>query len=124
MKLTLGEELEDAQMKAETIKDRFLRNASTIEDEMIALETESKTGRVPPENQLEYDAFDKTHTATESIGDDADELYDEIVEAIESLDEFYELIERLRNLEKEVTAYQDDTDHSAVRDKLVNLLRV
>jgi len=123
MSQTLEEELEDAQMKAEAIKDRFLRNASTIEDEMIALETESKTGRVSPENQLEYDAFDNTHTATESIGDDADELYDEIGTAIESLQEFYELMTKLRNLETEVTAYHADPDHSAVRDKLVTLLR-
>lgn len=119
MSLTLEEELENAQIKAETIKDKFLRNASTIEDEMIALETESKTGRVSPENQMEYDAFDNTQTATQTIGDDADELYDEIGTAIESLQEFYELMTKLEDLEKEVTAYHADPDHITIREKVL-----
>jgi len=119
MSLTLEEELEEAQIKVETIKDKFLRNASTIEDEMIALETESKTGRVSPENQLEYDAFDNTQTATQTIADDADELHDEIGTAIESLQEFYELMTKLRNLETEVTAYHADPDHTAIREKVL-----
>ena len=63
--------------------------------------------------------MDNTHTATETLSDDADELYDEIVEAIDSLQEFYELMTKLRNLETEVTAYHADHDHTAIREKVL-----
>ena len=116
MKLTLEEELEEAQIKAEDIKDKFLRRADTIMDYMDALGPEEE---FTPSSRQEYTALDNTHTATETLSDDADELYDEIVEAIDSLQEFYELMTKLKDLKNKVTAYYDDPDHTAIREKVL-----
>ena len=116
MKLTLEEELEEAQIKAEDIKDKFLRRADTILDYMDALGPEEE---FTPSSRQEYTALDNTHTATETLSDDADELYDEIVEAIDSLQEFYELMTKLKDLKKKVTTYYDDPDHTAIREKVL-----
>ena len=83
MSLTLEEELESAQIKAEDIKDKFLRRADTILDYMDALGPEEE---FTPSSRQEYTALDNTHTATDTLSDDADELYDEIVEAIDEAD--------------------------------------
>ena len=72
-----------------------------------------------PSSRQEYTALDNTHTATETLSDDADELYDEIVEAIDSLQEFYELMTKLKDLKKKVTAYYDNPDHTAIREKVL-----
>jgi len=110
----------------EGIKDRFLRHADVITDEMAAIELSSEVfannrGQLSPEEQHEFDAFDNTQTATQQIGDDAEELYDEITEAIEALHEMYDLIEKVRQLQVEVTAYNNDSDHTSIREKLIDL---